>query len=256
MTAWLITASTFADISGKNGIAVNTSSTINGITPLSAINGQTLASAGASYLQSNDLTAGSLPGGWSDQAGSPNWAFDATGFGMVGNTVLELDGTAATESVDPPTFSAQSDFWGFFQYYSLTRPGTLREVARFQVGGAQADGCEIAIDASGRFTLTHGTVQVQTTTGMSLNTTYNVWYHFVSETSNGAANGIALIAFSTSTTRPVADGGGNGFASSAVGTGFTTVDRVRLTSQFATSGPRGLYAKWRIDDAEIGNNPP
>jgi hypothetical protein len=216
---------------------------------------QPAAVAGPSYLVSNDLTGGSLPSGWSDQSGSPNWAYDATGLGMIGNTVLELDGTAATESVDHPAFTDTSDIWVFFQYHSITRPGSAREIFRFLVSAAQADGCEIQIDASGRLILVNGTISCITATGMTLNTTYNCWVHFKSETSNGAADGLGLSAFSTSTTRPSSDGGGNGYAAITNGTGFTAVDQVRLTAQFSTSGPRGLYAKLRVDDAEIGNNP-
>lgn len=217
--------------------------------------GQPASASAATYLLSNDLTAGALPGGWANQAGTPNWAFDATGLGMIANTVLELDGTAATETVDHPAFADTTGIWIFFQYHSLTRPGTQREIMRFQINGAQADGCELLIDASGRLSMTHGTTTIQTASGMTLNTTYNVWARFQPETSNGALDGIGMVAFSVSTTRPAVDGGGNGFAQSLAATGFSQVDAVRLTAQFSTSGPRGLYAKLRVDDVEIGNNP-
>jgi hypothetical protein len=218
---------------------------------------RTLGSS-TSYLQENDLTAGSLPGGWSDQAGTPNWAYDATGLGMIGNTVLELDGTSATDSVDPPTFTGQTDFWMFWQYHPLARPvGGARELFRFLSGTTQVDGCEILTDTSGRLILAHNTINATTTTAMTLNTTYNCWAHWISETVNGANDGVAMICFSTSTTRPSVDGGGNGFISISNGTGLGTVNRVRLTAQFATTaGPQGLYAKFRVDDAAIGNNPP
>lgn len=213
--------------------------------------------AGPSYLinQNFEGTGYDNSETWTE-TGNPDEDYATAPAPLVGSQSLYIDGSAATKSAISPNFGDQLTFSVFFKLHVVTLPGsTGRELIRFLLNGSQSAGSELTVNSTGVLTLTVGTTTISTTTTVSAGTTYNVWVDYTAESPDTALNGVGQVAFSTGTTKPTSDGGGNGYGRRTNMNGELAVDQLWITAQFSTTGPTWICDKFLLDDVTIGNNP-
>lgn len=194
--ALAITAFIFGDVSEKNGIAITTASTINGITPISAINGQTVAAGGFSLHASDDFESYSVgttlasAANWTVTSGStevisgkvihPNTGGNGSGAYYSGaatttNTRVELTCvdfstgtyigiTARYQTSDGKSYAVVTDGDRFI--IDVATVGGLSDTS----GHGFSGGLKIALEVTGSGSSTRLTVQIDTGSGW---TNYN-----------------------------------------------------------------------------------
>lgn len=215
---------------------------------------------GATYLVSEDFEGTGYDGGFTDSAGSPDEDYATSPAPLVGSQSLLLDGTAASVSSISPNFGDQFSFSHYFVLHVVTLPGsTGREIVRYLLNGSQSGGSELTVNSAGTLTIAVGTTTIPTTTTVSAGSSYHVWVEYQAESVEGAGDGIGQVAFapvSGDGVKPTSDGGGKGWGRRTTMNGELAVDQFWMTAQFSTTGPSVIVDKIRVDDVEIGSNPP
>lgn len=203
--------------------------------------------AGASYLIDQDFEGAGYDNGetWTE-AGAGTIDEDYTGTVLDGTQSLQLAGTSAAANTSS-TFGNQSEVWMYALFRLVNLPGSTENIINLRTTGG-AD-CYIArINTSGQLTVANGPTATCVTT-VSTGTTYHIWCYYKTGT---GANAILNVAFSTTGIRPTS---GNNFAQVTTGTAATDPDRIRIgTASSITHSV--IFDKIRVDNVQIGDNPP
>jgi hypothetical protein len=134
--------------------------------------------------------------------------------------------------------------WVYFLFRPVVIPGSSSTFLTVNSGGTPVESYRILAD--GRLQCLSGST---TTVGtVSAGTTYHVWCHYKK---GSGANAVIDIAFSTDGLRPTS---GNNFAQKTNGTSTSQVDRLIVGPTLNTQ--THIFDKVRVDDAQIGDNPP
>lgn len=215
---------------------------------------------GPTYLVSEDFEGTGYDGGLTDSAGNPDEDYATSPAPLAGGQSIFIDGTAATQTAITADFGEQTTLNVYFLMHVTTMPaGTGREILRFLLNGSQSAASELTINSAGQLTITLGTTAVSTTTTVSADTTYHVWVELQAESVDTALDGVGRVMFapvSGDGIKPTSDGGGKGWAQRTTMNGELPIDQIWVTSQFSTTGVAWIGDKLRVDDVEIGSNPP
>lgn len=244
---------------------VGTSSlALNGGTINSATNGVaatlTLPSPGASgslgankaivisssaYLLSDDLlhvdAAAAATAGWTNTS-SPTWGYTTAPAPLTGfaRSLRINAGSANTES---PSFTAQSEFWGFFKFRTNSLGSPNQHVRVYDASNNVIGQIEIRTTGAIRASA-GGSGYADSSTGVIVaDTEYNVWFRWKKGT---GANAEMSVYRSTTTTR------GSALVNATNGTATADATNVLFRSTTATET---IYNKLRVSGAEIGDNP-
>lgn len=166
---------------------------------------------------------------WTETLGDPNP--DYTTGPLSGTQSLYMDGSAATQTAYR-TITASGDYEGRVLVKIISLPGGYRNI--IYLNNSTVTQFTVSIGADGTVRASNGSGVATTVAAMSINTSYYMWYRYKAETSEGAADGIAEIAFSTTNSKPTL---GNNYAISNAGTNVSTVNRQYVTATFSTTGP-------------------
>lgn len=161
------------------------------------------SAAAASYDRLEENCEGTgTPAGWTN-SGSPNW--DYTTVVLQGSQSLLTGGGSSTYY----TFTGSTSVDGYALFRMPSLPGSVTSVLGFRDGSGNALGL-VRINASGQVTMfANGSDSPACVDTMSANTTYHVWFKFVS-------SGNCTVAFSTTGTKPTS---GNAYTFQTGGSG-------------------------------------
>jgi hypothetical protein len=172
---------------------------------------------------------------------------DYTGVVLAGSQSLRIVyvsnlGAAST------SFSANDDIW----IYCLIRPIAIHSATRNLIEVLNnTTTLGLARITSGGAIVASATATATTVATMSTGTTYHLWVHYVK---GSGANSVLSVAFSTDGVRPTS---GDNFAGVATGPAVLQADKIALGSVASTvTAAEYIYDKVRVDDAQIGDNPP
>ncbi len=147
-----------------------------------------------------------------------------------------------------PTFTAQDEVW----VYLLLRPVSIEAgIIRTLVGIRNSSGstfCGLQIDTDGSLRVAMNVV-ADTVGTVSAGTTYHIWFHYKKGT---GADAIADVGFSTNGIRPTS---GNNFAQTTTGNPTSQAVAIMLGPN-ASATQQYIFDNVRVDDVQIGDNPP
>jgi hypothetical protein len=219
-----------------------------------AVLGASRASGGPVYLLQQDFTNGSgaTPGaptyGGSWTVGGGTWVFNNTSPALPqgGNNAKTNDTFGGRCYAN---FTGQTECWGYIQLQFSALPLSNYEMIHWQLSDG-TDEYRIELHTDGTLKVLNANfdgVSAQTVDGMSINTNYQIWFHYKA---GASSNGVMDVGFSTNGTRPTS---GNKFAQATTSTLNVTIARIELLYP-ATTG-NFYFDHVLCNNAQIGDNP-
>lgn len=182
-------------------------------------------------LVNENCEGSSTPSGWTDSP-AVTWGFTTSPAPLQGVKSVQTSAGGSTIFA----FAAQSSADGYCLLNLAVLPGGVTTIAGFRSTGSAV--CLVRVNATGQVTLfANGSDSTACVTTMSANTTYSVWWHFLS-------GGTCTVAFSTNGIRPLS---GNNFTSKTGAA--STVNQYQLT--YGSS----IFDRLVADTGTIPDNP-
>lgn len=171
--------------------------------------------------------------GWSNFVGSAGINPDYTGVVLAGSQSLRINATTTDQSIIK-TISDPNECWIYFQYRPVTSSGGVA-TRGILTGFNGSIKFSIAVASGGLLVVSHNAASATTSAGMSVGTTYNIWAYYLKGT---GANGVASVAFSSTTTRPTS---GTAFASLTNGDSTTALHELVFASDDSGFGMDAVF---------------
>jgi hypothetical protein len=214
-----------------------------------SINAPAAGGGGASYLVDQDFEGAGYDN-------SETWTEGGTGTLDEDYTGTVLDGaqsfrqaTVTQNGTVYVSFAAQDEVWVYFLLRPVSVPGNTT-IVTVQSGATEVANIIQLNSGLLRFQIPSPLTTVTTVGALSVGTTYHVWANY----SKNTAGGKLSIGFSTDGTRPTS---GNNYAATTGHARTAQISRFYIGDPVSGNVTReNIFDKIRIDDAQIGDNPP
>jgi hypothetical protein len=176
--------------------------------------------------------------------------FSTSGLSLDGSQCLELDATTTIASCRAyNAFTRKTACYFFFKYRTKVLPTTVSTIARIEDGFDTLAICYIL--SSGALYVKNGSASaVQTTSTLSVDTTYYIWINYASGT---GVNGVATVGFSSNGTRPTS--GNNNYAECIDGTSTIGCRGINLSCERDGTNMKSYFDHVLVSETQIGDNP-